>query len=709
MDLHTLTSTLTPILVQQIIVVTIGTTVLIVVIMLFVNMRRQIRVDKGIRQAQGETDIALRGIKSRLNYTAQLLNNERERAGYDRVRFSDTDARSIATVFHEADMQFSACSQRLESALRALPNIPDEVSYRGVLVIIEELTPLIAPIEDALQRGIQLRTTCEATITQHTTRIDQARRSHTILAHRLNALGITVHSMLVPADKHLALAQAALASHRYADIDGEVTRALQIYATCGELLSQLVDIRDGISAGRQASEKAAIQGFDVNLSRELFVESSRLIDIALAALIAADTESARKHLSNAELTRAQAVERGGSLPVLQQRHGERIARLQQNNSHYESLSTKAYEAFQNLLAIGLTPDAEMIQTGSEAYVQAITSLLYTEQAQSMNTSQPHLQVDIASCINTAERAQQRAQTIYAIIIQRGSDMTQIELLARQEFAESEDLIRILNTQREAGVRISSDTLTSLEDAYRSARVAADATPFDGLACFHTARTVNRLLTSELRMSTAELAALVNERSNRARAMLQCQMNLVEQFMVLYPLAVAADIERGVQSMRHEVNAFDAAFHTASDMTFPLQSELYRLLQRYDRLNNALQHLHAQLSQARSAYLTELEQCSGLVRVLVQRLRQTADGEAFRIALGRLRELDEHWATRAVPRTKILQGVSDIIAHLPPASLTTERNFTPPLALTIRTWGKVSDTRMTDQHVLAPIRNAHPLW
>jgi YrbI family 3-deoxy-D-manno-octulosonate 8-phosphate phosphatase len=172
-------------------VVTIGTIVLILASVLFIKMRRQMRIDKGIRAAQGDADVALRRIKSRLNYTAQLLNNERERAGYDRVRLSDDDARSIATVLHEAETQYTACSQRLDATLRTLPKTPDEASYRAVLAVIDDITPLIPPIEEALQRGIQLRTGIEARINERTAHIDEARTAHLALAHRLNALGIT--------------------------------------------------------------------------------------------------------------------------------------------------------------------------------------------------------------------------------------------------------------------------------------------------------------------------------------------------------------------------------------------------------------------------------------------------------------------------------------------------------------------------------------
>ena len=108
-------------------------------------------------------------------------------------------------------------------------------------------------------------------------------------------------------------------------------------------------------------------------------------------------------------------------------------------------------------------------------------------------------------------------------------------------------------------------------------------------------------------------------------------------------------------------------------------------------------------------MQELEQSSGLVRALIQRLRQTADQDSFKIALQRLQELDEQWATRALPRAKILQGVSDIIAHLPPAAVHITRSFSPPIALTIRAWGKSCDTMPTVIPGWEPVRNAHPGW
>jgi uncharacterized membrane-anchored protein YhcB (DUF1043 family) len=105
----------TPLLVQQIVVVVLGVGLFVGLVIVFVRTRRQMRVEKAIAAVQGETDVALRGIKSRLNYTGQLLNNERERAGYDRVRFSNHDADALAALLHDADTRYSAITQRFDA------------------------------------------------------------------------------------------------------------------------------------------------------------------------------------------------------------------------------------------------------------------------------------------------------------------------------------------------------------------------------------------------------------------------------------------------------------------------------------------------------------------------------------------------------------------------------------------------------------------
>lgn len=699
----------TPLLVQQIIVIVLGVGLFIGLISIFVRTRRQMRTEKAVATAQGETDVALRGIKSRLNYAGQLLNNERERAGYDRVRFSNGDADTLAALLLDAETRYTAVTQRFEAAVRALPKRPDEATYRALLALIAELTPKINPIEDALQKGIQHRTALEANLSQYTGRIDHARRAHATLAQRLNTLGVTVHTMLMPADKHLAFAQAALASHRYADIEPEIVAAMAVYDLLGLLLSQLVDIRNGIASGRQAAEKAALQGFDVQQSLQQFVEAARQIDGVLASLIAADIPAAQRQLAAAEALRAEAVARGGSLPVLQQKHGERIAALQQQNGQFTTLRQQAYAAFESLARSGLRADADIRQAGSEAQAHACIALVYTAHAQQLNTHAAHLHHDIATAVSSAERAQQRAQTIYACIIQRASDAAQMELVARAEYSDAEELIQRYVAMRDSLLTVTPATHNEIELTYHAAQHAADAMPFDGAACFHHARALAKLLTPLLRIPLPELAALISERSSRARTMLACQMNNVEQQVILFPLAATPDVERGIQSIRHEVNAFDASFHTASDLTNPLQSELSRLLQRYDRLNNALQHLQAQLLQAQQLFLQELDQTSGMVRTLLQRLLATADDESFRIAVARLHELDDQWQRRAVPRPKILLAVSDIIAHLPAAQSAAVRRWDPPPYLAIRAWGRQVDGITSDLPELPPLKNADPRW
>lgn len=703
------TLAVTPLLIQQIIVAVVGSALFIGLLVVFVRTRRQMRVEKAVAAVQGETDVALRGIKSRLNYTAQLLHNERERAGYDRVRFSNTDADTLAALLQDAEERYAKVTNRFDTALRGLPKKPDEQAYRDLLTLIADLTPQIPPIEDALQRGIQHRTKLETTLTQYTSRIDHARRAHATLAQRLNALGVTVHTMLMPADKHLALAQAALAAHRYADIEPEIVAALELYDLCGTLLTQLMDIRNGIALGRQAAEKAAVQGFDVEQSRAQFAEAARLLDSVLASLIAADIPLAQQTLVAAEALRAEAVARGGSLPVLQQRHGERIAALEQQIGAFLPARDRAYAAFRTLVQLGLRTDADIIHAGSEAGVHALVALTYTAHAHHLNTHAAHLHHDIAAALTSAERAQQRAQTIYACLIQRADDAAVMEMVARAEYSDAEELIQRYVQMRPSLLTVTPAQHSEIEATYAIAQQAADAMPFDGTTCFQTARALNKLLTPLLRIPLPELAALISERSNRARTMLGCQMNAVEQHVILFPLAAPADVERGIQSIRHEVNAFDATFHTASDLTNPLQSELARLLQRYDRLNNALTHLQSQLAHAHQVFLQDLDQTSGLVRTLLHRLVMTADDESVRIALARLSELDEQWQRRSTTRAKIRLAVSDIIAHLPPTESTPQRRLDPPPYLAIRTWGRHIDGIPTDAPALPALKNVDPRW
>ncbi|MFM2032403.1 MAG: hypothetical protein RLZZ297_1168, partial [Chloroflexota bacterium] len=346
---------------------------------------------------------------------------------------------------------------------------------------------------------------------------------------------------------------------------------------------------------------------------------------------------------------------------------------------------------------------------SEAQAHAVVACVYTAYVDQLNTHSPHRHHDIAAALASAEKAHQRAQTLYACIIQRAADAAQVELVARSEYSDAEELIQRYVAMRASLLTVTPATHHEIEAAYHVAQHAADATPFDGAACYQSARTLNKLLTPLLRIPVVELAGLISERSSRARTMLACQMNAVEQQLILYPLAAAPDIERGVQSIRHEVNAFDATFHTASDLTNPLQSELAKLLQRYDRLNNALQHLQSQLHQAQQVYLAELDQTSGLVRTMLARLLATADDEAFRIAIARLHELDEHWQRRTLSRAKILLAVSDIIAHLPPAQPAPVRRWDPPPSLALRAWGRAVDGAPTELAELPALKNPDPRW
>jgi len=81
------------------VVAIIGGVAFVLIIVLFVRIRRRMALEQIRATAQTDADAVLRGFRSRLNYAAQLLHNERERMRYDRVRYSSSDAERMAEFF----------------------------------------------------------------------------------------------------------------------------------------------------------------------------------------------------------------------------------------------------------------------------------------------------------------------------------------------------------------------------------------------------------------------------------------------------------------------------------------------------------------------------------------------------------------------------------------------------------------------------------
>jgi hypothetical protein len=643
-------------------------------------------LEKARVSIQADADVALRGLRSRLNYAAQLLNSERDRMVYDRVRFSDEDAKQIAQLIQQADHLYQATQATLDRTIRRLPEAPTATEYHTLIEIVKDLTPTIPPIEATLQQSIKQRSELESLIQKNNDLIEQVQREQQKIEHRLATLGINHRELLAAGDSELAKAHEYLASHQYTDATTHAQRAQQIYQEVAAHITTLYDIRNGVTAGRHAAEKATLQGFDVSHSLSLFQEATRLLDLALADILAGDLHAGNVLVSQAEALRQQAVTEGGSLPIIQQRQNEAITQTTRDGEALTVQFEATSIAFQSMKNMHPASWNDLMNAGSEAVVLARFGAHYVAWANRVNTPQQY--TNVSQLLSNAQAAIQRSGTILQIIIQRHADLQRMELIARQEFSDAEELMEIVQA-RIADDGVVANNYPTIKAEFLAVQQAIDEIPFDCVVSYRKARQFIQHTYKFLPHNNGNTPLLIAERSQRIRDMLWRQIRLIEQFHTLHPVPETSPLLQGLQSIRHEANTFDVTWHTASDMTVPIISELTRLIQRYDRLDNAMSHIDQQLRQAWQNQLPREEALFGALSSAAQRIRASNDESIRTAAIQRLYEIDNDYAANRISISKAVNFIQTMSDALPNDNFGTQSHMIDPVPfLQMRHWAKI---------------------
>lgn len=660
--------TLTPLQIQQLVVAIIGGGAFVLIIVLFVRMRRRMAREQIRASAQTDADAVLRGFRSRLNYASQLLHNERERMRYDRIRYSDSDAETMAGFLHDAEQRYQQTNQQLERALRTLPDGATEADYQQLVASVNELTPSIAPIEAALQQCIHHRSIVDAQILHCAERIDAVQREYQQLQHRLSTLGINHRLLLRDAEQSMQRANEHAAAHHYNDAVNAADHASQHIQLVGSSVTTLLDIRNGVLAGRQASDKAALQGFDVNESLRLFQEASGLLDQALAMMMSGEIAEGIALVDRAEQLRQHAVTQGGSQPVVHQRHHELLNELIQTGEQLRTQLSQAVVAFQQLKHCHPLLWDDLKNAGSEAVINAQFAAYYVTLAQQMHTAKRD---DVPAVLSYAQQALNRANQIVHIMLQRHDDVQRIELLARQEYADAEELIDSIQVLVSTNTGDAAAHYPAIKQEFLAVQQCVDSIPFDGMSSYRMARLFVQRTLMLVPVASANTPVQIAERSQRIRDMLWRQIRLLEQFNTLHPLNETDTLIRGIQSIRHEANTFDVTWTTASDMTVPIISELSKLIQRYDRLDNAIIHIAKQLRHTLNARRKQQMTLFAALNSAITRIKGVADTQIRANALQRVRELDAQLHAQTITYEAVIAELQRMVDVLPSEPLHTQ--------------------------------------
>jgi hypothetical protein len=673
---------LTPLLIQQIVVGIAGGVILIVLVVAFFRYRKQVQHDRVVEKARTQTDLALRTIRGRINYAGQLLNNERDAATYDKVRFRNEDVAVITQTLKHAEYLYNKTQSALDTAIQQLPTHPEAEDFEVLNTVVHGLLPIIPEIEASIQASIKHRSTLEQQLNTLSQLIDTAKRTQQRLVSRLMSLGMTSRQLLKNADSHLVIAQNQLARHEYDAVPESVRQAEADYHRIEHILTTMSELRLGIDAARKAAEKAAIQGFSVQQSLDFVIRANTLCDEALSALIDGEFDLTDNFLAQAEHARSEAVAYGGNLPALQQRNGELVAQLQQ---HLLQLPTRIEAAHQTLAHIATFADSYWIdvrRTGQEAIVHARYAQYYVDTAQQLNSRASQQQTEVTTLLETSQQALQRSTKLLDTIIQRDQQLSQMSSIARQEYATAEEFMDRLQILITIDTSFQHTRYQDLRESFTGLQRVVDSIPFDPVASFALCRTFNNQMSDILPIETSELTMTSAVRVERLRTMLLAFMLLLENNQHISPRRLPTAMSQGLQSIRHEVNAFDAKYRTASDVTVPIVTELHTLTHQYDRLTAAMQRLLGQLLDYHAQTIRDMHQAHPQVEIVLSHL---LSGKEDAVRAAQILDIDTQWVQRNISGSEAVNALLRILPHTP--AVYHERNQLVVPYIQLREWGK----------------------
>jgi hypothetical protein len=142
------------------------------------------------------------------------------------------------------------------------------------------------------------------------------------------------------------------------------------------------------------------------------------------------------------------------------------------------------------------------------------------------------------------------------------------------------------------------------------------------------------------------------------------------------------MSQGLQSIRHEVNAFDAKYRTASDVTVPIVTELHTLTHQYDRLTAAMQRLLGQLLDYHAQTIRDMHQAHPQVEIVLSHL---LSGKEDAVRAAQILDIDTQWVQRNISGSEAVNALLRILPHTP--AVYHERNQLVVPYIQLREWGK----------------------
>ncbi|HEX9370997.1 MAG TPA: chromosome partitioning protein ParA, partial [Roseiflexaceae bacterium] len=527
---------------------------------------------QAFEQARQAAEDARRQAGAAIADMGQALKSAQEKAPYDAISYAPADAAQIGQLQGAAEAQFVKAQEAFDQAGEALAakREPAQADYQASAQAYQSVTQLVAAAREPLEQAEARRAELDKINAAAPGEVDRAKKALADVAERLQSLGqdfARPDAIARPAADMVARAESLLAEHRAADSIAAAGAASATIAELSGTLARYADLREGISAGRAAAEKAAAQGYRVDAGLAAFDRAEDMLRQAAAAL-EGDVASAGKLLDQAEAARAQGVARGGGMPALRRENDARLAQTAHAGEQIDAYIAEGRRAFDLVDEFAEANWTDIRGNGSEAEEAAARARALWERAKQRSTMEQQDFLGAKEDLDAADQQIAFARTLVDAIVQRLKDLEAARDATRQEIADAQADVdqgwEYLRTNDPDVGKNPERDLTQAGALLEQASAELKQARPDWLAIVRQAQEANRLADQAIANARSEVEAMNKLRAQAARAqqLATAEVQKVVQFLSIHDNDLPPGADQKVQALQSSVQSAYAAIRSA---------------------------------------------------------------------------------------------------------------------------------------------------
>jgi hypothetical protein len=551
-------------------------------------------VAQAFEKARQAADAARKQAGAAIADFGQALRNAQEKGQYDQVSYTAADARQIAQLQGAAEAQFVEAQGAFDQAGEALTlkRQPTQEDYGRTAGSYQVVNKLVDEARGLLDQAEARRAELDKVNAQAPGEVDRAKKALADAAERLAALGqefADPDAITRPGADMVGRAEELLAEHRSADAIAAAGAASALIDDLNVALGRYADIREGVSTGRAAAEKAAAQGYRVDAGLAAFNTAEGVLRQATAAL-ERDVAAAGALLDQAEAARELGVARGGGMPALQHENDERLQPLNGAGEQLAADIADGRKAFSLVNEFAEHTWSDIRGNGSEAEAAADHAHELWARAKQRNTMDEQDFLGAKEDLDAADQQITYARTLLDAIRQRLKDLQAARDAARDEIAAAQADIEagwqyIQSNDPDIGKNPEQD-LTQATALIEQANAELAKDRPDWLAIVKQALEANRLADGAIANARGEVDTMnkLRAQAEHAQQLATAEVQKIVQFLSVHGGDIPAQSERKVNALQADIQAAYAALQAAKrDEEQARAADLRNAIERYSAL------------------------------------------------------------------------------------------------------------------------------